>query len=132
MEDVFDKLGIDAEVESAGTANFNVGQPADRRAINVARSMGINIAQHRARQITLDDFDRFDLIVVMEKAHQQSLEAMAPKSVHHKIRRIVPDGDVPDPYFSDEQAFRDVFNLLLPHCQSLGEELAGKRPNSNW
>ncbi|MBX9669132.1 MAG: low molecular weight phosphotyrosine protein phosphatase [Candidatus Obscuribacterales bacterium] len=127
MQDVFRTLGIKGTVESAGTANFNVGQPADRRAIEVASSKGINIRNHRARQISRDDFERFDLIIVMEKTHQKSLEAMAPKSVHHKIRRLLPDGDVPDPYFSDEQAFRDVFNQLLPHCQSLGEELIRKR-----
>lgn len=123
MQDVYNRLSIDGTVASAGTADFNVGQPADRRAIAVAKAKGIDIRHHRARQITRADFDRFDLIVVMEKAHQKSLEAMVPASVHHKIRRIIPDQDVPDPYFSDEQAFRDVFNLLYPHCQSLGESL---------
>ena len=54
------------EVDSAGTSNWHIGNPPDSRAIATAAKIGINISSQRARQITVKDFDEFDLIIAMD------------------------------------------------------------------
>src|SRR4051812_4673182 len=56
------RLGLQVEVDSAGTGGWHQGEPPDRRAIAAARRNGVDIAGQRARKATRADFDRFDLI----------------------------------------------------------------------
>ncbi|MCS7210805.1 MAG: low molecular weight phosphotyrosine protein phosphatase, partial [Chloroherpetonaceae bacterium] len=57
------------EVDSAGTASYHIGEPADRRAEDAAARRGIDISAHRARQIHRKDFDTYHLIVAMDKSN---------------------------------------------------------------
>ncbi|MET0226295.1 MAG: low molecular weight phosphotyrosine protein phosphatase, partial [Dokdonella sp.] len=54
----FARAGIDAEIASAGTENYHVGQRADERAIAIAEAHGYPLAAHRARQLQRADFER--------------------------------------------------------------------------
>lgn len=88
MKAIYEELQIDGLVESAGTANFNVGNPADHRSIKVAAEAGIDITDHRARQVTASDFERFDIIYVMDRDNERALLSIAPPAARAKIRRI--------------------------------------------
>lgn len=46
-------------VDSAGTANYHVGEPPDRRTVATARRHGYDLSSLRARQVAPDDFERF-------------------------------------------------------------------------
>jgi protein-tyrosine phosphatase len=123
MTYMLEKHGREGTAHSAGTSDWNVGSQADRRSIKVGLDRGIDIRAHRARQLRKEDFEEYDAIFVMDGSNEKAVKSVAPKAVHHKIKRIIePDGDVPDPYHSDESAFRDVFDTLWHQCERLAKE----------
>src|SRR5690349_5955563 len=69
--------GIGIELDSAGTADYHVGEPPDRRSIATARRRGYEISGLRARQVAAADFTRFDHILAMDRANLAELERQA-------------------------------------------------------
>ena len=63
------KAGLNWEVDSAGTGNWHVGEGPDRRSTHTARRFGIDISQQVCRLFNVQDFDDFDLILVMDKSN---------------------------------------------------------------
>ena len=63
--------GLPLYVDSAGTANYHVGEPPDRRTIAAARRRGYNLAALRARQIAPQDFSGFDYVLAMPRARNR-------------------------------------------------------------
>src|SRR5688572_19187921 len=61
------------EIDSAGTADYHVGEPPDRRAVAAARRRGYDLAGLRARQILPEDFQRFDHVLAMDRANLSEL-----------------------------------------------------------
>ena len=125
-------LGGRIRVDSAGTAAYHSGELADPRTRRTAKAHGIELT-HRARQVEIEDFDAFDLLVAMDQANVENLQAVAPKGSAHKIVLFrgfdasAPDGaEVPDPYYGGERGFDDVFAIcerasagLLEHVQRI-------------
>ncbi|RMH44610.1 MAG: low molecular weight phosphotyrosine protein phosphatase, partial [Gammaproteobacteria bacterium] len=56
----------DVLVDSAGTSAYHVGEPPDPRSMAVAERHGIDIRGLRARQLTAEDGNQFDWILVMD------------------------------------------------------------------
>ena len=73
-----DQRGLNLMVDSAGTGDWHVGKPPDHRAVAVARKNGVDISPLRARQVTPDDFQRFDHIVALDAENLANLERMRP------------------------------------------------------
>lgn len=123
MRKLYKDYGLVGVIESAGTADWNVGSKADSRATRVASENGIDIKNHTARQLRREDFEKFDLIIVMDRANEKAVKLVAPQAVHHKIRRVHDDSDVIDPYHHDEAAFREVFKSLSQRLDQIAKEL---------
>src|SRR5277367_5210517 len=70
---------LQVEVDSAGTADYHIGAAPDPRSQRAALSRGIDLSGLRARQVTADDFARFDLILAMDGDNLRELEAMRPQ-----------------------------------------------------
>jgi protein-tyrosine phosphatase len=87
-----------ATVASAGIAAL-AGRPADPIACELLAAHGIDISDHRARQLTADLVTGHDLVLVMEQAHVRAVELMFPVA-RGRVRRIGEFGgfDVDDPY----------------------------------
>ena len=64
-------------IDSAGTANYHVGNPPDRRSIAVGKKYGIDISNLKGRQFGVNDFDTFDLIYVMDESNYRNVISMA-------------------------------------------------------
>jgi len=64
-------------VDSAGTGNYHVGGLPDERSINVAKKYNIDITDQRCRQISVQDFDNFDLIYVMDNSNRRDVLSLA-------------------------------------------------------
>jgi protein-tyrosine-phosphatase len=62
-----ERLGLSVEIDSAGTGDWHVGRSPDPRAIAAARRNGLDISHLRARQVTAEDFRRFDHIVALDR-----------------------------------------------------------------
>jgi protein-tyrosine-phosphatase len=72
------RIGLDIEVDSAGTGDWRLGKPPDRCAQAVANRYGIDISFYSARQVTRQDFQRFSHIVALDLQTLAALEAMRP------------------------------------------------------
>src|SRR3546814_2917798 len=68
-------VGLEVEIDSAGTGDWHIGHPPDARALAKAKAEGIDIAHYRARQVTPDDFHRFSHIVALEDRKSTSLNS---------------------------------------------------------
>lgn len=107
------KLGDEYLIDSAGTGNWHEGETPDHRAVIVARKFGIDISGLQARQISTTDFEFFDLILVMDESNFRNVTALIEDEQHlSKVKMILADRDVPDPYWGDESDFELVFELL--------------------
>src|SRR5262245_40313458 len=70
--------GREAEfvVDSAGTGAWHIGDRADLRMRQAGQRRGIDVTSI-ARQVTVDDFDRFDHIFAMDETNLRTLRRMA-------------------------------------------------------
>lgn len=106
-----DRTGLDLDIDSAGTGNWHIGNPPDRRAQDIALSMGVDIGHQRARQISIEDFQRFTHILAMDNPNLSALERMRPTNASTEIRLFLDyavgrEGqEVADPYYGDAGGF---------------------------
>jgi protein-tyrosine phosphatase len=111
-------LADSIRVDSAGTGDWHVGSPPDRRAIDSANRRGYDIARMRARQVGLGDFVRFGWILAMDRTNLRELEAMRPSAFEGHLGLfldVAPElgvREVPDPYYGGRDGFERVLDLV--------------------
>ena len=117
-------------VDSAGTGDWHVGNPPDKRSIQVAKNHHVAIHQQKARQFKVSDFDTFDHIFVMDLQNYQDVVKLAPSPTHAGKVTLLLDVlfpnekvEVPDPYYGSERDFEQVYQLLNNACTVLAEQL---------
>ncbi len=136
-------LGDQIELDSAGTGGWHVGHPPDARATAAAAAQGVTL-EGVARRVEPGDFERFDLLLAMDRANERDLRALAPSGeAAAKVRLLrefdraggdrvagaSADLDVPDPYYGGEDGFGEVYALVRAACVGLLEEIrAGRVP----
>jgi protein-tyrosine phosphatase len=124
------KLDDRVEVDSAGTADYHVGDPPDRRAIVHGERRGLAMKQLRGRQVTRADFDRFDLILAMDEANLDGLERLRPADCRARVELLMAYApgsgatEVPDPYYGDATDFERVLDLADAASAGLVGQLA--------
>jgi protein-tyrosine phosphatase len=120
------------EIDSAGLGDWHIGQAPDHRAQKAARSRGVDISDQSARQVVDEDFDRFDLLLVMDRSNFAELKARAPHEARAKIRPFldfaphVGTRDVPDPFFGGAEGFDRALDLIEAAARGLLSSLAGE------
>jgi low molecular weight protein-tyrosine phosphatase len=118
--------GLDIEVDSAGTGGWHAGEPPDERATLAARRRGVTLSG-AARQIRPADFRRFDMLIAMDRRNLGELLAMAPDDeTAAKVRLLVADADVPDPYYGGDRGFETVLDMVEAACRELLDELRAR------
>jgi protein-tyrosine phosphatase len=106
-------------VKSAGTAALP-GHTVDSRARLVCAREGVNLRKSRARQVTADDFLRFNYILAMDQRNLHWLLDTCPASHRDRISLLGswavsdPIDDIPDPYFGSLAGFEQVLLKLRP------------------
>lgn len=113
-------------VDSAGTYGGHAGDLPDARMRHAATGRGY-VLTHRARRITEADFDRFDMIVVMDDMNYEAVHRLAPsRRAAEKIFRMReffsrhPQWDhVPDPYYEGHEGFELVLDMLEDGCAGI-------------
>lgn len=125
------------EIDSAGTIGYHTGNPADRRMREAAQRRGIDLTS-RARQVTRDDLETFDLVVAMDRANYDDLVELHPAE-RGRVRMLgsfLPGEvgkdsalgpDVPDPYYGGADGFETVLDLIASACPAILEALTAGR-----
>ncbi|WP_370188688.1 low molecular weight protein-tyrosine-phosphatase [Qipengyuania sp.] len=109
------EAGLDIEADSAGTADYHVGEPPDPRSIAEAARHGIEIGHYRGRQLVVDDFHRFDWILGMDTSNMANIARLDPGNGKARVEMLldlVPGregADLADPWYGDEDGFRDTW-----------------------
>jgi len=114
----------DKNIDSAGTGALK-GYAADVTAISVAERHGLSLENHQAQQFTAGLARNYDLILVMEKVHLESISKIAPE-VRGKTMLLghwLGQKEIPDPYRKSREAFESVYNLIEEACECWAKKL---------
>ena len=107
-------------VDSAAINNYHVGSIPDERAIQAAAEIGVTL-NHCARQFELEDFNKFDYILVMDHLNYEAVITLAlDPNYHDKVflfrtfDSLAKDFyDVPDPYYGSAEDFLEVRGIAI-------------------
>ncbi|MEQ8309223.1 MAG: low molecular weight protein-tyrosine-phosphatase [Sphingopyxis sp.] len=129
----FAAAGIDVTLDSAGTGDWHVGHPPDRRAQAEARRRGIDISALRARQLTRNDFYDFDLILAADETNLRDARAIRPADATAELMLMLDllpgraGEGVRDPYYGGDEGFAAtwedvaaVASALVARCSTSG------------
>ena len=125
-----ERLGLDVEIDSAGTGDWHLGHPPDPRAAAVAKRNGIDIAHLRARQVTQDDFRRFDHIVALDVQNLRDLERCAPPTARRALSLLLDHVEgregqaVADPYYGGDEHFDAAWADVAAGARGLARTIA--------
>jgi protein-tyrosine phosphatase len=133
FQDIVSKLDLskDFKVDSAGTSGHHCGQKADSRMIQSAANRGIMVTSI-SRKFEFKDFRLFDYIIVMDQSNLENLVALDLKHEYsHKILKLTDYcsnkyphiKEVPDPYYSGDEGFNNVLDIVEDACQNLVKEI---------
>lgn len=122
-------MGGQFVIESAGTGSWHVGEPPDRRMQRVAQKNAVALSG-TARQVTRNDFDRFDFIICMDESNREHLETMGvPERKLHLLLEFDPKSsllEVPDPYSGGQDGFETVYRIIDSACDALLDKLTAR------
>jgi protein-tyrosine phosphatase len=123
---------LNIEVDSAGTHDYHVGDPPDRRMIAAALRRGVDLSSLRARTVRASDFEYYDLILAMDEENLAELQRRATPAHRRRLRLVMDYAPaavsraVPDPYYGGAQGFEEVLDLLEEAAEGLLHELLAK------
>jgi protein-tyrosine phosphatase len=124
------RVGIDVEVDSAGTGDWHIGHPPDARAIAVAKRNGVDISHLRARIVTADDFRRFDHVVALDAQNLANLKRMQPADSKAELSMLLDHVEgrqgqaVADPYYGGDEHFDETWADVTEGARALARRLA--------
>lgn len=129
INDAADKAGLDVEVDSAGTGSWSIGDPPHPQSVAAGERAGLEI-KGRARKINSADFDRFDVIVVMDRANLRDVLEMAPSLEDRAKVRLFRTFDphttseeVPDPYGGPDEGYDATIEQVTAAARGLVDSL---------
>lgn len=112
-------------IDSAGTGDWHIGRRPDPRAIEHASKRGVDLDDLRARQVTVDDFEKYDYILAMDNQNLDDLRSMQPANYEGHLGLFLDFAaaydarEVPDPYYGGSQGFDLVLDMVEDGCQGL-------------
>jgi protein-tyrosine phosphatase len=128
VRNLAEEAQLDWEIGSAGTGNWHIGQPADKRSIAVASNYGYDISKQKARHFNAQMFEYYDHILVMDKNNLRDVLKLAVNDQQRiKVRLFLTDElEVTDPYF-DDNLFDPVFKTVEHRARMLIQELQNSK-----
>lgn len=126
--------GVTVSADSAGTGAWHVGEPPDRRARSVAYRHGCDIDRYAARQVTPEDFFRFDEIVALDRQNLRDLAGLAPRDASARLSLLLDhvagrEGtNVADPYYGTIKDFERVWEEVTLGARGLLDAIVARDP----
>jgi len=112
-------------VDSCGTAHWHIGEPPDARSAAEAAKRGYDLSALRGRQVSPEDFQRFDYILAMDHSNLADLRDLCPDDYpgHLGLFLAFADGEsldeVPDPYYGGDDGFARVLDMIEAASEGL-------------
>lgn len=139
MKHLVNQAGLSKEIicDSAGTSSYHVGSAPDRRMSAAAKLRGIELVGE-ARQFQRSDFEKFDLILAMDKENYRDILAIDRSQQYQDKVKLMCDfctrhnfKEVPDPYYGGLEGFNQVIDLLLDACEGLLNYVISQQKSAN-
>ncbi len=121
--------GLKLTIDSAGTISSHAREKPDHRAQKAGMARGYSFDKIRARKVTVDDFEKFDLILAMDEHNVRELAKIAPSHLMAKVKLFLEfaenfeDTEVPDPYYGGARGFQYVLDLVEDASDGLIKQL---------
>lgn len=128
FQDMVNKLNLTDQfiIDSRATSTEEIGNPPHRGTVNKLKEVGIPLIPHRAKQITLKDYEEFDYIIGMDEWNMRNLNRMLNGDPEGKVYKFLTfagsDRDIADPWYTGN--FDATYNDVVEGCQGLLEFLA--------
>jgi protein-tyrosine phosphatase len=123
------KIDTLIKVDSAGTHGYHIGESPDPRTREAALRRGIDLSGLRARKVVPEDFERFDLLLAMDRDNLDILKRSARPEYHAKLGLFMSyasrfdTDEMPDPYYGGERGFELVLDMAEDAAHGLIETL---------
>lgn len=125
-------FGLSLNIDSAGTVGAHAKEKPDHRSQKVALERGYSFDGIKARKVTVQDFEKFDLILAMDNANLDDLLELAPQEHQDKVMLFLDfakqhdEQEVPDPYYGGANGFRYVLDLVEDASDGLIQAITSK------
>jgi protein-tyrosine phosphatase len=123
MKDLVKKAGLEAQfhIESAATSTEEIGNPVYPPARHKLAEHGIDCAGKTARQLRKDDYEKYDLLIGMDRANLRNMHRICGGDAAGKLHLLMDftsrPGEVADPWYTGD--FEATWNDVLEGCQGL-------------
>ncbi len=122
----FEEHGIDGIIHSAGFEPYHEGQHPDSRSVSTARKHNIDISNKVARLFSVEDFDDYDRIFVMDSLnHADVMRVARNDDDRNKVDFLLnllnagSNDEVPDPYYGGADGFDKVYDMMNLACDQI-------------
>ena len=114
------------QVDSAATSRYQIGDTPHHGTRRVLAEHGIPCGNHRARQLTRADYERYDLIIGMDDENIRDILRIVGRDRQHKVRTLLGGTAHPraiaDPWYTGD--FETTYADVREGCEALLAELA--------
>jgi len=119
-------------IDSAGVIGSHAREKPDHRAQKAGIARGYSVDKIKARKVTVQDFEKFDLILAMDQQNIKDLIKIAPSNLQYKIQLFLDyaenfdEQEVPDPYYGGAKGFQFVLDLVEDASDGLIKRLTSQ------
>ena len=127
MKHLVKNAGLEGEfyIDSAATSTEEIGNGVHHGTRRKLAQMGVPCGDHRARQMTRGDYEKFDLLIGMDNANIRNMTRIAGGDPEGKIRRMLDytnrPGEVADPWYTGN--FDETWDDVFEGCTNLLKQL---------
>jgi protein-tyrosine phosphatase len=127
-----DELGLNIEIDSAGTAGYHKGTAPDKRSQAVGMQRDYSFKGLKCRKVVEQDFEKFDYILGMDNENVTNLLEACPEEFQHKVSLFLSfsqseEQEVPDPYYGGKRGFEYVLDLIEQGADGFIDHLKSTR-----
>lgn len=129
MKDLVKKAGLENDfyIDSAACRTDEIGNPIHHGTRTKLKQMGVPFTDHRARLISIDDYEDWDLIIAMDTENMRDLNRILGQDTHNKFHKLLEftgqPRDVADPWYTGN--FDATWNDVLAGCKELLKKIVG-------
>lgn len=122
MKDMVRKAGREAEfyIESAATSREEIGNDIHRGTKAKLREMGIPFERRSARQVTKQDYEDFDYLILMDRENRRGLSRIISGDPENKVHMLLEfagkDRDIAAPWYTGN--FDETFDDVAEGCRA--------------
>ena len=122
FKDIVKKRGIEEkfQIDSAATSTEEIGNGMHRGTIEKLNEKGISYGNHKARQITYEDYEEFDYIIGMENANIRNILKIVGEDKENKVHRLLDftakPKDIADPWYTGD--FDITYDEIILGCEA--------------